>query len=185
MITGAHIADVAEHCGLIGTPYSELDCQAFVEEVLTRAGLKTINYRGSNHMWRELVYDRHLIVNTDIPVGALVFMVRFDGGEKKRGYHDSMGNATHVGIYLGNGQVIHSTTGGVQYGKLVRFTDYGLIKDVDYSNNGGGNNEESNAGQGPTDKLQDLKRNIMSYINSIHSDLDALEDFIDDIFRDS
>lgn len=136
-------------------------------------------------MWRELVYDRHLIVNTDIPVGALVFIVRFDGGEKKRGYNDAMGNATHVGIYLGNGQVIHSTTGGVQYGKLTRFTDYAIIKDVDYSNNGGGNNEESNAGQGSTDKLQELKRNIMTFINSIHSDLDALEEFVDDIFRDS
>lgn len=184
MITGTHIADVAEHCGLIGTPYSELDCQAFVEEVLKRAGMKIINYRGSNHMWRELVYDRHMIVNTDIPVGALVFIVKFDGGEKKRGYNDAMGNATHVGIYLGEGRVIHSTTGGVQYGKLTRFTDYGLIKDVDYSNNGGGNNE-SNTGQGSTDKLEDLKRNIMSYINSIHSDLDALEEFIDDVFRNS
>ena len=184
MITGAHIADVAEHCGLIGTPYSELDCQAFVEEVLKRAGMKIINYRGSNHMWRELVYDRHLIVNTDIPVGALVFIVKFDGGEKKRGYNDSMGNATHVGIYLGDGQVIHSTTGGVQYGKLTRFTDYAIIKDVDYDNKGDGNNE-SNAGQGSTDKLQELKRNIMTFVNSIHSDLDALEEFIDDIFRDS
>lgn len=184
MITGAHIADVAEHCGLIGTPYSELDCQAFVEEALKRAGMKIINYRGSNHMWRELVYDRHLIVNNDIPIGALVFIVRFDGGEKKRGYHDAMGNATHVGIYLGDGQVIHSTTGGVQYGKLTRFTDYGLIKDVDYDNKGDENNE-SNAGQGSTDKLQELKRNIMTFINSIHSDLDALEEFIDDIFRDS
>ena len=184
MITGAHIADVAEHCGLIGTPYSELDCQAFVEEVLQRAGLKIINYRGSNHMWRELVYDRHLIVNNDIPIGALVFIVRFDGGEKKRGYHDAMGNATHVGIYLGKGQVIHSTTGGVQYGKLSRFTDYAIIKDVDYDNKGDENNE-SNSGQGSTDKLQELKRNIMTFINSIHSDLDALEEFIDDVFRDS
>lgn len=184
MITGAHIADVAEHCGLIGTPYSELDCQAFVEEVLKRAGMKIINYRGSNHMWRELVYDRHLIVNTDIPVGALVFIVKFDGGEKKRGYNDSMGNATHVGIYLGDGQVIHSTTGGVQYGKLTRFTDYAIIKDVDYDNKGDGNNE-SNAGQGSTDKLQELKRNIMPLINSIYSDLETLEEFINDIFRNS
>lgn len=184
MITGAHIADVAEHCGLIGTPYSELDCQAFVEEVLKRAGMKIINYRGSNHMWRELVYDRHLIVNTAIPVGALVFKVNFDGGEKKRGYNDSMGNATHVGIYLGDGRVIHSTTGGVQYGKLFRFTNYGLIRDVDYDNKGDENNE-SNSGQGSTDKLQELKRNIMTFINSIQSDLDELEDFVDDIFRDS
>ena len=184
MITGAHIADVAEHCGLIGTPYSELDCQAFVEEALKRAGLKIINYRGSNHMWRELVYDRHMISGTDIPVGALVFIIRFDGGEKKRGYHDSMGNATHVGIYLGEGRVIHSTTGGVQYGKLTRFTDYGLIKDVDYDNKGDENNE-SNVGQGSTDKLQELKRNIMPLINSIYSDLETLEEFINDVFRDS
>lgn len=180
MITGAHIADVAEHCGLIGTPYRELDCQAFVEEVLKRAGLKIINYRGSNHMWRELVCERRWIVNNDIPIGALVFIVRFDGGEKKRGYNDAMGNATHVGIYLGNGQVIHSTTGGVQYGKLTRFTDFGLVKDVDYE---GGKQDESDEGQGPTEDTAKFKDALLQYVSVLRNNLDGLEELIHDLYR--
>ena len=182
MITGEHIAEVAEHSGLIGTPYSELDCQAFVEVVLKKAGMKIINYRGSNHMWRELVYDRSLIVNENIPVGCLVFIVKFDGGEKKRGYHDTMGNATHVGIYLGGGRVIHSTTGGVQYGKLGRFTDYGLIKDVDYE--GGNNDDESNAGQGSTEDLTKFREALLQYVSVLRDNLDGLEELIHDLYRD-
>lgn len=182
MITGEHIAEVAEHSGLIGTPYSEMDCQAFVEVVLKKAGMKIINYRGSNHMWRDLVYDRALIVNPDIPVGALVFIVRFDGGEKKRGYHDTMGNATHVGIYLGEGRVIHSTTGGVQYGKLSRFTDYGLIKDVDYE---GGKTDESDAGQGSTgEDGMKFKDALLQYISVLRDNLDGMEELIRDLYRD-
>lgn len=181
MITGEQIAEVAEHSGLIGTPYSELDCQAFVEVVLKKAGLKIINYRGSNHMWRELVYDRKVIVNPDIPVGALVFIVRFDGGETKRGYHDSMGNATHVGIYLGEGRVIHSTTGGVQYGKLTRFTDYGLVKDVDYE---GGKHDESDEGQGPTEDTAKFKDALLQYVSVLRDNLDGLEELIHDLYRD-
>ena len=181
MITGEQIAEVAEHSGLIGTPYSELDCQAFVEVVLQKAGLKIINYRGSNHMWRELVYDRHMIANADIPVGALVFIVRFDGGETKRGYHDSMGNATHVGIYLGSGRVIHSTTGGVQYGKLNRFTDYGLVKDVDYE---GGKHDESNKGQRSTEDTAKFKDALLQYVSVLRDNLDGLEELIRDLYRD-
>lgn len=182
MITGEHIAEVAEHSGLIGTPYSEMDCQAFVEAVLKRAGMKIINYRGSNHMWRELVYDRSPIVNQDFPVGSLVFIVRHDGGEKKRGYHDNDGNATHVGIYLGGGRVIHSTTGGVQYGKLTRFTDWGLIKDVDYE---GGKTDESNEGQGSTgDEGLKFKDALLQYVSVLRDNLDGLEELIHDLYRD-
>lgn len=133
MITGQHIAETAINSGLIGTPYSKMDCQAFVEEVLKRAGLHIINYRGSNHMWRDLVYDRESTKGgKPVPAGALAFIVRFDGGEKKRGYHDDMGNATHVAIALGDGTVMESTSGGVQISSISRFTDYGLIHDVDY-----------------------------------------------------
>lgn len=147
MITGKHIAETAENSGLLGTPYSKLDCQAFVEEVLKLAGLKIINYRGSNHMWRELVYDRSPVTKetaANIIPGVLVFKVKFDGGEAKRGYHDQMGNAYHVGINLGNGRVMHSTTGGVQYGSTKDWTDYAYIKDVEY----GG--EKGNEGKGST-----------------------------------
>lgn len=133
MITGVQIADAAISSGLIGTPYSKLDCQALVEKVLSLAGLKIPNYRGSNHMWRELVHDRQR-TGTDAPIlpGMLAFIVKNDGGEVKRGYHDSMGNATHVAVALGDGTVFESTTGGVQISSIKRFTHVAKIIDVDY-----------------------------------------------------
>ena len=159
MITGIDIAKTAVNSGLLGTPYSKMDCQAFVEAVLEKAGLHIINYRGSNHMWRDLVYDRETVKGHIPPPGSLAFIVRDDGGEKKRGYHDGMKNATHVAIVIDAETVMESTTGGVQYGKLSRFTNYGLIKDVDYS---GG---EEDAGKGSTpdairETLDELKRTI-------------------------
>lgn len=48
-----------------------------------------------------------------------------------------MKNAAHIGLYLGNGDVIHSTTGGVQMDKITskRWTHYALFNCVDYTNN--------------------------------------------------
>lgn len=133
-VTGEMIANTATSGAYVGIPYSKLDCQAFVEKVLHDAGMSIINYRGSNHMWRSLVYDRELIADAiDFFPGELVFTLKYDGGEQKRGYHDDMGNAVHVGIYIGGDEVMHSTTGGVQFGKLSRFTHIAKIIDVDYS----------------------------------------------------
>lgn len=180
MVTGKHIAQTAIDSGLLGTPYKELDCQAFVEVVLQKAGLKIPNYRGSNHMWRELVYNREPITNYNVIAGALVFTVKFDGGEKQRGYNDTMGNAVHVGISLGMGKVMHSTTGGVQYCSMNRFTDWALIKDVDYTlKDEGGENHESDEGQGsPQERL-------MGLVNTCRDNLDELEALIRDLYRGS
>ena len=172
-ISGKQIADTAVNSGLLGTPYAKMDCQAFVEAVLAKAGLRIINYRGSNHMWRELVYDRNSVRGNTVPAGALVFIVRFDGGEKKRGYHDDAGNATHVGIALGDGRVMESTTGGVQYGNLSRFTDFGLIKDVDYTEKGTSDGGESDAGAGRADFGR-----LMQLIGIVRDNVDELEEYI-------
>ena len=178
MITGERIADTAIDSGLLGTPYKELDCQAFVEVVLKAAGLNIINYRGSNHMWRDLVYDRKKVKGNKPPRGSLAFIVREDGGEVKRGYHDNMLNATHVAIVINDDQVMESTTGGVQYGRLSRFTDYGLIKDVDYTSGKGG---VDNAGEGCADLLEQL----MKMIHILQDDVSGLEVFVHEHFRNS
>ena len=170
MITGQHIAETAVNSGLLGTPYSQLDCQALVEEVLKKAGLKIINYRGSNHMWRELVYDRAKVKGGNPPPGSLAFIVKNDGGEIKRGYHDDMGNASHVAVVLWDGKVFESTTGGVQYGNLSRFTDYGLIKDVDYDSEGG----ENDAGEG----RPGLRQRLLNLIGILRDNVDELEECI-------
>ena len=122
----------------IGIPYEELDCQAFVERVLKDCGEKH-DWRGSNHMWRDALSEKHKITNEmAIPAGAWLFTIKQDGGEKERGYNDSEGNASHVGIYLGLSRVIHSTTGGVQWDDISRprWTHYGLCKFIDYSETG-------------------------------------------------
>ena len=88
-------------------------------------------------MWRDAVYDRSDDMAAIQP-GEWVFKVSRDGGEIPRGYHDEMGNAYHVGIYCGNGDVIHSTTGGVQMGTISGWTHHAKCVDVDYGEESSG-----------------------------------------------
>ena len=139
MITADQFVYQAKWEQYLGIPYKKLDCQAFVERVLSDAGERGYNWRGSNHMWREALSEKHEgICVEDVPAGAWLFTVKHDGGEAQRGYHDNEGNAKHVGIYLGNGDVIHSTSAGnacVQMDKITsaRWTAWGLCKYIDYA----------------------------------------------------
>ena len=173
MITGQHIAETAINSGLLGRPYSEMDCQAFVEKVLQLAGLKIINYKGSNHMWRELVDERTPVKGNTPPAGALAFIIKDDGGEKKRGYHDDMKNASHVAIVIDHQTVMESTTGGVQYGRLSRFTAFGLIKNVDYFEKGGADD----AGERPTHYV---KNQLVTILDELKNNINRLERIIND-----
>lgn len=168
MITAKHIAETAKHTKLLGTPYSKLDCQALVEAVLKEAGMQIINYRGSNHMWRDLVYARFADIKSS-PPGSLAFIVKTDGGEKKRGYNDDMGNASHVAIVIDDSNVLESTTGGVQISKKARFTHYGLIKNIDYADDEGGANDESKR------PSLDMIRKLVSILRD---NLDTLEEYL-------
>lgn len=140
MIKASAFAAQARNGNYVGIPYKTLDCQAFVEKVLKDCGY-SYNWRGSNHMWREALKwrgtrDEYISdFGHDIVPGVWVFGWRNDGGEKERGYSDNDGNAYHVGIYIGDNQVIHSTTGGVQISNMddVRFNRIGLAIPIDYS----------------------------------------------------
>ena len=101
----------ADRANLIGIPYSKLDCQAFVEHCLRKYAGISKDWRGSNDMWRNAVHDKSEDFST-IMQGEWVFTIKNDGKEPKR-YTDGV-NAAHVGIYIGNGNIIHSTAGGVQ-----------------------------------------------------------------------
>lgn len=119
-MTGKECIEKANINELIGIPYNKLDCQALIEKILIRGGIQCKNFRGSNHMWREMVIKRR-DKYTNIKPGAILFTVKYDGGEKKRGYNDNYGNAAHVGMYVGEGyegNVIHSTAGGVQWDSI-------------------------------------------------------------------
>lgn len=179
MVTGRHIAETAVNSGLLGTPYSQMDCQAFVEVILKKAGMSIPNYRGSNHMWRHLVHDRQPVKGNSPPPGSLAFIVRNDGGEKQRGYYDDMGNATHVAIVIDGSRVMESTTGGVQYGRLSRFTNYALIDNVEYNTDEGGIGDA-----GKRYPEGDVTR-LLQLVDVLKDNIDGLEAFIREHFGNS
>lgn len=130
----------------IGKSYSEIDCQALVEQMLRDIGIKK-NWKGSNAMYRDMAWvgdvDECIARYGHIPVGALLFIHAFDGGEEARGYHDGLGNASHVGVKTGTGLgAIHSSAsrgcvaesrfedkaipGGWNKVGLLKMLDYGL-----------------------------------------------------------
>lgn len=144
--TGQDMAEQAITGGYIGQPYSKWDCQAFVEQVLKDLGVRKpdgsiYNWKGSNSMFRNHIRWRGTIEECKqkfgcIPQGAFMFLIKHDGGEVERGYHDELGNASHVGLYVGTSPlpVMDSQpTGGVQYRKLSIFTHVGLMDMIDYS----------------------------------------------------
>ena len=102
----------------IGTPYSTYDCQAFVEKMLSDAGLN-YNLAGSNAWYRQMSWrgtpEQCIAKFGCIPTGAFLFIVKHDGGEPSH-YNDSLGNASHIGVVTHrNGGAIHSSysRGGV------------------------------------------------------------------------
>ena len=135
-------------------PYTKLDCQGFVEKVLEDCGVRkadgsVYNWKGSNSMWRNALSWRGTISEClhkfgGIPLGAWVFIVKNDEGEKEKGYNDDQGNASHVGIFCrtyGNEQVRDSTRSiktkrdGVGYRSIDAFTHVGLPYMINFTNN--------------------------------------------------
>lgn len=99
----------------LGTPYDEMDCQAFVEQMLSDVGIVR-NWPGSNAMGRDMRW-----IGTPeeckkkfgfIPVGAWLFILKQDGGEPEKYKADQIGNFSHVGVKTGVGEkgAIHSSS---------------------------------------------------------------------------
>lgn len=146
-VTGRELAERAISGNYIGTPYSKLDCQGFVEEVLKDCGVRkpdgtVYNWRGSNSMWRNYITWKGTIAECkqkfgEIPLGAFLFLWKNDGGEIERGYNDGLGNASHVGLYVGTEPlpcIDSQGNRGVDYCKLNVFTHVGLMSMIDYYN---------------------------------------------------
>ena len=140
----------------LGTPYKKMDCQAFIEWCLERCGMKK-DLAGSNAWYREVMANGAIMTPEEcvkqlgcVPKGAFLFIHAFDGGEEKRGYHDGLGNASHIGICTGNkgeGAIHSSSSRGCVaesrfQGKSIRggWNAVGLWNKVsyDYGINGGG-----------------------------------------------
>lgn len=148
MITGAKFAEQARSDKYNKLTYSQVDCQGFVEKVLYDSGCRksdgqAYNWKGSNSMWRNALSwkgtkEECIKQFGTIPLGAFTFILKFDGGEVERGYHDNEGNAVHVGIYVGNDETRDSTRNssgrdGPGYRPLKDWNRIGLCKYLDYN----------------------------------------------------
>ena len=149
MLTGQEFSVQALSSKYDNLKYGQYDCQAFVELVLKDCGVRNsngvpYNWKGSNDMWRHALSWKGTLAECRnlygrIPDGAWVFMVKHDGGEIPRGYHDDEGNASHVGIYCrpeNTKSVRDSTKGtgrdGVGFRSVNDFTHVGLPKMISY-----------------------------------------------------
>lgn len=137
----------------LGTPYSEMDCQAFWERCLRDVGIRK-DLAGSNAWIREMM--THGWVGSPeeckarfgkIPLGAALFILEFDGKEPAKYRGDGVGNASHIGMYIGREEgAIHSSSsrGCVAYskfkGKSINggWDRVGLWDQIDYGTGGGG-----------------------------------------------
>lgn len=150
MIDNIMFSQQAQSDKYTGIPYKDLDCQGFVEEVLKDCGVRKqngqpYNWKGSNSMWRNALSWKGTISECMkkfgcIPLGAWMFIVSRDGGEKERGYNDSEGNAKHVGIYCNNSKTPvrdstkTSTRDGVGYRSIDSFNYVGIPFMIDFKN---------------------------------------------------
>lgn len=137
----------------LGTPYSEMDCQAFWERCLKDVGVRK-DLAGSNAWIREMM--THGWVGTpeeckakygQIPLGAALYILKQDGNEPAKYHGDGVGNASHIGMYIGREDgAIHSSSsrGCVAYsafkGKSINggWNRVGLWDQIDYGGGGGG-----------------------------------------------
>ncbi len=101
----------------LGAPYSEMDCQAFVEWCLAQCGLK-MNLPGSNAWYREVLKNGWAGSPEEcvkqfgkVPAGAFLFIWKNDGKEPEKYRQDGLGNASHIGLVTGKGEgAIHSSS---------------------------------------------------------------------------
>lgn len=102
MVDGNELGDVGFK--KLGTPYSEMDCQAFVEWCLRQCGCNK-DLPGSNAWYREVLKHGVILSPEDcvkelgcVPKGAFLFIHAFDGGEPPKYQGDGIGNASHIGL---------------------------------------------------------------------------------------
>lgn len=96
----------AKAAAYLGRPYSEIDCQQLMENMLRDVGIVK-NWAGSNAMARDMAWigtpEECKRLFGSVPVGAWLYCWSNDGGENERGYRDGLGNYSHVGAKTGKG----------------------------------------------------------------------------------
>ena len=102
MVDGNRLGDAGFR--YLGTPYSQMDCQAFVEKCLADCGLRK-DLAGSNAWYREVMKNGAVMTPEEcvralgcVPKGAFLFILAQDGKEPDKYKKDGLGNASHIGI---------------------------------------------------------------------------------------
>lgn len=111
----------------IGRSYEEMDCQEFFERMLAAVGIHE-NLAGSNAWYRRIRKNGWVGTPEEckrkfgqIPVGAVLFIHSFNGGEPAKYHGDGLGNASHIGVYIAraDGAINSSSSRGcVAYSKF-------------------------------------------------------------------
>lgn len=153
MVDGNRLGDVGFQ--YLGVPYSQMDCQAFVEQCLRDCGLR-MDLAGSNAWFREVYKNGRILTPEEctaelgtVPRGAFLFILEHDGGEPEKYKPDGLGNASHIGLVTmprGEGAIHSSYSRGcvaesVFKGKTIKnggWNRVGLWDKVSYDYGGGG-----------------------------------------------
>ena len=112
MPTGRELAAAAPQ--YLGTPYSKMDCQKFVEQCLADIGIHK-DLPGSNAWYREMDWvgspEECRKQFGKVPVGAFLFIWE-PTGEPEKYKGDGKGNASHIGIVTETGAIHSSASRG-------------------------------------------------------------------------
>lgn len=113
-----------------GSSEGAVDCSGAFSYWYKKAG--SYMYHGSNTMWREYTVEKGKIGEITMIPGMAVFKMRRDGQEPSKFQNDGQGNFYHVGLYIGDNQVIEakSPTRGCVTSKL---SDWGYAAELKYT----------------------------------------------------
>ena len=181
----------------LGVPYSQMDCQKFVEQCLKDCGCSK-DLAGSNAWYREVLKNGTIMSPEEcvrqlgcVPKGAFLFIHSFDGGEPAKYKNDGIGNASHIGLCTiprGEGAIHSSSTRGCVAESKFRqktinggWNKVGLWNQVNYDYGGGvmpdpdpepsptpePEPEYATVGNVPLDKRQDVNLRKKPNINSL------------------
>lgn len=110
----------------------EVDCSGAFTYWYKKGG--SYMYHGSNTMWRQYAPKKGKIGEIELVPGMPVYKWRKDGKEPDKYKNDGIGNFYHVGLYIGDGQVVEAkgVRSGVVYSCISEWTHCSTLKYTEY-----------------------------------------------------